>query len=250
MWRVSLICCVVATALLAMPAAPVEPRQPAVVDGLPPQPEPKAECSLPHSGRVVGVTDRTITLQCLDLIVANPERCVTGRTHSIHVGKDVRFCQWKTPGGLTATVATGQAVIVSREDVHVISLDGRITVLNRSAQPPRKFELSNQLASGGDARDRGECYAYKASDVRIGDEVDVVGEFVDGKWRCAAIRITRRSGGQVPPSQLAHTTKRPWHFTANAWQAWEEHGIPLPEFNPPPHAKPRSVPSTIPPAKD
>ncbi|MBX9627029.1 MAG: hypothetical protein K2X82_24720 [Gemmataceae bacterium] len=101
---------------------------------------------------------------------------------------------------------------------------GEVMTFRRADMPARRFVA-------GDGPDPIPGWAsYRPADVRVGDEVtlwlDPNGP--DGEFR--GIQIERRPGGRVPPAPGEDPdTRNPWHDYANAWQDWEERGIPLPE---------------------
>ena len=78
--------------------------------------------------------------------------------------------------------------------------------------------------------------AYRISDLQVDDyvEMQLVKTFFEPPV-CTAIRISRRSGGRVPPApgEVEERERRPsnrpmWHERVNALQDWEEKGIPVP----------------------
>jgi hypothetical protein len=115
-------------------------------------------------------------------------------------------------------------------------------------QPPKRFPVSTGLASGGPPGGFPSrpfnppytgSYTYRMADVRVGDRVAIEYYRVDGVDICAAIRIERRPDGRVPPApgdeppanlraDLYHLYYPRHHERCNAYQDWEEKGIPLP----------------------
>ena len=133
-------------------------------------------------------------------------------------------------------VMSGVRLRWTREEIAVTTALGQVTTLRRADRPPRKFRASKTLASGGYGgfADSG---MYRLADVRVGDEVDLEIQRVDGVWECTGVCIRRRPGGRVPPGREATSIQFPavaWHERMNAEQDWEEKGIPLPDkFIPP-----------------
>ena len=86
-----------------------------------------------------------------------------------------------------------------------------------------------------------ETTTYELPDVRVGDVVDVVFVPRDGRNVCHQIVIYRRPGGKIPPykSDLPRGNLpgniNPWHARMQAYQDWEEKGIPIPDKHLPVH---------------
>ena len=82
---------------------------------------------------------------------------------------------------------------------------------------------------------------YRLADVKIGDRVDIACLELNGELQCETICIHRRPGGRVPPCpDEKPDTYLKWHERANAYQDFEEKGIPLPaKFDP------RRMPGTV-----
>jgi len=104
----------------------------------------------------------------------------------------------------------------------------------------RLFPLGMVLKSGqyyeGEHPDR-----YRLADVKVGDQVTISCLELNGELRCETICIRRRPGGRVPPCpDEKPDTYLKWHERANAYQDFEEKGIPLPaKFDP------RRMPGTV-----
>ena len=83
--------------------------------------------------------------------------------------------------------------------------------------------------------------AYRLADVKVGDLVRISCPELNGELRCETICIHRRPGGRVPPCPGEKPdTYLKWHERANAYQDFEEKGIPLPaKFDP------RNMPGTL-----
>lgn len=150
----------------------------------------------------------------------------------------------------------------------VVAIDDKSITIIQDDSPARKFAWSKTLANGGIGTgfvdDEGlvrvghpgrGCY-FRASDVLFGDIVKIHYSIVDGVETCDDISINSRPKGRVPPSPEATKPIHNWHVEqANAFQDWEEKGIPLPpKFahmmpeNPKIAPSPREMERSIPPA--
>lgn len=122
--------------------------------------------------------------------------------------------------------------------------------------PPVKLAACEVLAAGGIVADYAMRPPYPLADVRVGDQVYVLCGPEAGVETCYEIWIYRRPGGRLgPPSVMTSNGKRikydycfsfdrrqtyPYHEWINAFQDYEERGIPLPEKMRP--DQPRPVP--------
>lgn len=122
-------------------------------------------------------------------------------------------------------------LLVGPDSFTLTTADGTVTVLHRSDQPPRTFQVTDEHRAGGFSPNETPFsgYTYRLADVRVGDRVSVrflstdLFNLVDG------ISILRRPGGKVPPAPsepLNISAKH--HEKMQAWQDWEDEGIPLP----------------------
>jgi|SRR6185437_1044427 len=93
----------------------------------------------------------------------------------------------------------------------------------------RTYELSPRLASGDYPRDYIHAM-FKAADVKLGDRVDITYHRKMGRETCDIILIKRRPGGKVPKSRYTGDWgKHVPHEMFQAFQDWEEKGIPIPQ---------------------
>lgn len=106
---------------------------------------------------------------------------------------------------------------------------------------PRRFAASAILAAGDYRRDVNPPCMYKLADVTVGDYVGIDYDRIDGVDVCYAVGIRRRPGGRIPPGHYPPDLKDPPHERAQAYQDFEEQGIPLPaKYQPvPPLLAPR-----------
>jgi len=97
----------------------------------------------------------------------------------------------------------------------------------------QRFPVGSCLASGGFFPDQ-YPRTYRLSDVAVGDTIHICCPELNGELRCETICIHRRPGGRVPPCPGEKPdTYLKWHERANAYQDFEEKGIPLPaRFDP------------------
>ena len=108
----------------------------------------------------------------------------------------------------------------------------------------RTFKAATYLAKGEqDPWDDGD---YRLMDVKVGDKVITIlraagaetalwpalipqGTYSPEDDLCITIRIHRRPGGLVPPAPFEKAdVPHKYHIDANAYQAHEERGVPLP----------------------
>ena len=96
------------------------------------------------------------------------------------------------------------------------------------------FPAGNALLRGEqDPRERSNS-DYRLSDVKVGDIVYIMIHQSGEDNLCAAVRIQRRPGGEVPRAPFEPGDVRDhYHDAMNAFQRFEEKGIPLPlKYNP------------------
>ena len=118
----------------------------------------------------------------------------------------------------------------------VLAVDsGSITIRGSESGDPTevldwKFPASPPLLSGEQDRDFKSCIDYRLSDVWVGDWVYIRIRQSGKTDLCAAVIIERRPGGFVPPALWENPREHPnpHHEAMNAWQAFEERGVPLP----------------------
>ena len=111
----------------------------------------------------------------------------------------------------------------------VLRKTDRTILIQKRGQAPREFLLSEELAAGSIPAEATGGARYSMADVLAGDLVVITyGTFPQGTV-CHAVTIHRRPGGRVPPADddSPHVKNR-WHELANAKQALEEQGTPLP----------------------
>jgi hypothetical protein len=121
---------------------------------------------------------------------------------------------------------------------------------------PKRFPASGPLAGGKYGQRLGYPSMYRLADIRVGDKVDIFCERINGVYYCTHICILGRPGGKIPPSpgEPADIIYK-WHERRQAYQDWEEKGIPIPDKYHPggPEAgiapAPRELKPRIPPAK-
>jgi hypothetical protein len=115
-------------------------------------------------------------------------------------------------------------------DGRVVSVTPTSITVRRGAEPPRTFPVGADLAAGRFPADEVDGYRYKLADVAAGDVVSVHCGYAAGANVCRAVCVARRPGGAVPPAHLPPGRAVKYHDVANAWQAWEEKGTPLPPW--------------------
>ena len=234
MRRVVLLMAAVGSALLMSPTSPgggdPDPGRMQVTPAKPPTIRTRGSCQ----GKVLAVTGGSIEVRSFGNIgVGGAVASKTDRQGRTDIGNPVTVYDIDLNTGMAKEMMSGVTLRWTREQLAVTTALGQVTTIRRADRPPRRFPASAALAAGGYGG-LGEAYAYRLSDVRVGDEVDLELRQVDGVWECTGICIRRRPGGRVPPSRVV--TQFPalaWHERMNAEQDWEEKGIPLPaKFDP------------------
>ncbi|MBX9627779.1 MAG: hypothetical protein K2X82_28535 [Gemmataceae bacterium] len=116
---------------------------------------------------------------------------------------------------------------------HVLALTlptGEVMYVQRAALPARRFPVDRVLAAGGFHEEEMLGSTYRLADVRVGDEVTLWLQRDGPEGVCRAVQIERRPGGRVPPAPGERPDDPdPYHAWVNAYQDWEERGIPLPD---------------------
>ena len=164
-------------------------------------------------GQVTAVDDRSITIRGFDLRSGETWR----RNLFLYSfgGRQEVLCTKieQTRHLLTLTLPNGEVMRVRREDM-----------------PVRRFPVGTHLAAGGFDPAESAGGTYRLADIRVGDEVTLWLEREGPEGVCRAIQIDRRPGGRVPraPGQKPDDTD-PYDGWVNAFQDWEERGIPLPD---------------------
>lgn len=225
------VCAVPALLTPAAPAQQPEPTPPAELRR--PDGQPKSPDFIDFSGRVMAIDATSVTVQGWtgsvpggDALSNEERRLAFANHHCLHRGAAlVLFLP-------DDRVLPCRRVEFARETITVTDREGDVKVLRRSDEPHRKFTLSNSLARGdtGDSPMFQGNTAYRASDVRIGDEVQLDLSGPREQKVCVRILIERRPGGRVPPApQETVYEGRPHHHEfQNVLQDWES-GSPIPE---------------------
>jgi hypothetical protein len=163
------------------------------------------------------------------VVTATDEASVTVR------GFDLRYTSTGRRNVRLVSVGGGPFLLYTtiKEDRHQLTVtlaNGDVATFRREDMPAVRFTASPGLLDG--SRVFSAAHSYRPADVRVGDEVHLV-FFTDPAgdeevfW---GMQIERRPGGRVPPAPGEEPNARnPWHERANAYQDWEERGIPLPD---------------------
>lgn len=178
-----------------------------------------------YDGVVTAVDAESITLRGWDLAVA-------GRTGGWSDPYHREAIEWGNP----LIVHVGGRVVVcsrlhqTRDQVTLTLLDGDLLPVRHHDLPVRRFRVSRTLAGGGFDPSAPPGATYRLSDVRVGDRAGVELRRDGDEDVAHQIGIGRRPGGRVPPAPGQDPDARnPHHERANAWQDFEERGIPLPD---------------------
>jgi hypothetical protein len=115
-------------------------------------------------------------------------------------------------------------------DSHSITVRGKEEG-NLAGVVIRTFPAGPALLRGEQDPQEARNSDYRLEDVKVGDKVFLKlkrGE-PDEEAVCLTVAIVRRPGGLVPRAPFEDPySSDPHHVVANAWQAFEERGLPLP----------------------
>jgi hypothetical protein len=182
-------------------------------------------------GKVLSVTGGSIEVRSFgNILVGGAVPTKRDRQGETSIGNPITLYDLDLNTGIAREMMSGVMLRWAREEFTLTTAFGQTTTIRRADLPPRKFRVSEALAAGRYGG-QSESQAYRLTDVRVGDEVDLELERLDGVWECTSIRIRRRPGGRIPPSREATSIQFPelaWHERMNAEQDWEEKGIPVP----------------------
>jgi hypothetical protein len=98
----------------------------------------------------------------------------------------------------------------------------------------------------------GEPRSHRFSDLQRNDVIEAVYFQWDDRMVCSQILICRRPGGKIPPiaedlgDGFRSPSSDPWHERMQAYQDWEEKGIPIPDKYCPPGELSRPFPDIAP----
>ena len=123
--------------------------------------------------------------------------------------------------GLTGS-AEGTVLAVTKDSILITMEKG----------PPATFPFHDFLAAGKVHKQVRPATSYLASDVRVGDFVDLDTIVENKQTFCVAINIWERPGGSIPAGQVI-AKKETYHEVRNADIAFRDKGTPVPE-----HLKP------------
>lgn len=178
------------------------------------------------AGVVTAVDAGSITVRGFPIVeLSGPTRGGANLTGSVrwHAGNLIRV-------GFPDRDLTCIRVEITPATLTLTHLNGDVEVLYRAAQPARRFPVDPVLAAGGFDRRELPGFTYRPADVRVGDEVSIRCRPVGDEDVCRAICIRRRPGGRVPVAPGQQPEDRdPYHEGAQAYQDYEELGVPLPE---------------------
>ncbi len=136
------------------------------------------------------------------------------------------------PAAAKARLTSFEPAILPVEGGHVTAVTKEsITIRTMVRKDLVTFPFHDALAAGGVQKYASGSTAYRARDVRIGDEVwlSICAE-AKGKF-CAEINIRNRPGGRVPEA-VVDSLKPSYADRQNAKNDFNDFGIPIPErFN-------------------
>lgn len=140
------------------------------------------------------------------------------------------------PDGERSLIAV--RVVVTRDSFTAVAADGTVTSVQLANQVPRRFIATGPLAEGGYDNKALPEDTYRLADVQVGDWIRFAGvrytEATGVVDYVTTIRIIQRPGGRVPPAlgedadPFTRFMPCRWHERVNAWQDWDERGIPPP----------------------
>lgn len=110
----------------------------------------------------------------------------------------------------------------------VVKCDASSLVVLPPDGKKREFRVGVGLSAGG-VPGTAPYYAYRMSDLKDGDLVEVLYNSRAGGDVAECLCIRRRPNGRVPPAPGDKATLLPFHERMNAQQDFEEKGIPIPE---------------------
>jgi hypothetical protein len=126
--------------------------------------------------------------------------------------------------------------VVSGQVMTVTAPDGTMTVFRKSDATPLRFRVSDWLAAGGYDPALRHTDIYPLSEVRLGDRVRLRNSQTDmhcqqSAYVCREVSIRRRPGGKIPPAwgEKPNALYK-HHERMQAYQDWEEKGVPLPDY--------------------
>lgn len=125
----------------------------------------------------------------------------------------------------------------------VTEIDREFSITLRAADGETKqFQIDPKLI-GPPPANPFAWFGHRLADVRVGDVVRVEYHHRNGLDTCQAIDICRRPGGKIPPvpGESPHAPFRV-HERLQAYQDWEEKGIPIPPEHLPVHPGLLAVP--------
>ncbi|MDY3560169.1 hypothetical protein R5W23_001394 [Gemmata sp. JC673] len=140
--------------------------------------------------------------------------------------------------GTVKTLGPGSITVEFTEPLKTTTYNtdetGRLIQTTLNVYPPlpaTELKLTADLAAGKCMNIPG-LGTYRASDVQVGDRVDLeYARSQAGVWTCKSISIVRRPGGSVPKA-IADPSARfrgyAWHEYCQAYQDFEERGITVP----------------------
>lgn len=158
------------------------------------------------------------------------------------------LCLFAAPGEATANSPRcmhplGNSFTHDPGDGVLESVKGTVTDIDKIAfsfRPDDKYDSvllkpSPALLGTGPGTSPLESRTHQLSDLKVGDIVSVMYIPRTGMYVCFQIKIYRRPGGMIPPikSDLPmgyfKGSQKPWHERMQAYQDWEEKGIPIPD---------------------
>lgn len=136
------------------------------------------------------------------------------------------------------TTYYGEVMAVPRSNITIRGNENN----DKSELVSRTFRAGTALQNGDqEPSEKSEC-DYRLQDVKVGDIVVIVIHQIGEDDVCAAVRIQRRPGGLVPKAPFEDPEVRdPYHVMMNAFQRFEEKGIPLPLKYDPNYISPEEV---------
>jgi len=133
--------------------------------------------------------------------------------------------------------------MVSDYEGFVTNVTAESITLRAAGDQPKTYALSPVLQRGGIPPSSVCTYQYRVTDVRLGDRVAIHISRWSGVDVCDGVCVKRRPGGRVPPEpNFDPRATSHHHERAQAYQDWEEKGIPFPDKYCPDWARPVVAP--------
>lgn len=174
---------------------------------------------------VTAIDPASITVRALGFSAGNENFSKSDKTGAYRLMRGNPLRVWVDGAAIPCTQAEW-----TRETLTLFPIGGGVRVIHRSQRPEQRFPAGPLLRAAAFGPPDGPHHTYRLADVRVGDEVSLSCELVEGEDVCQQVFIQRRPGGRVPPAPWPTPTYGfPYDEAMNAFQDYEEWGVPLPD---------------------